>query len=102
MVIDEFFFKSIQTPVTELTIKYEDNCIIIIMFDGPVGPLVQCNILKHKCRHFVPPCSAVHCQGLKVFHFRTLASMNAPFQVAVTSIRHGHECSAYHPVRRET
>ena len=23
----------------------------------PAGP----NILKHKCRHFVPPCHAVHC-----------------------------------------
>ena len=46
--------------------------IIIIMFIvDPVGPvgLVQCNILKHKCRHFVPQCRAVGCQALNSIQF---------------------------------
>ena len=45
--------------------------IIMVFIMHPVGPMVQC--LNHKCRHFVPPCRMVLCQGLKVFQLRTMA-----------------------------
>ena len=76
--------------------------VIIVFIMDPVGPMVQLN-LNHKCCHFAPPCGSVYCQGLNVFQFWTLAvHEEAPFWVAVASIRHGYERSADHTVMWET